>query len=88
MTTTMSTKIGAALVAASLVVASLAASWAMPAAATELPVPPLQKAASADAPAKKVVRQHSVIRLASAAWLPALEGGSRWAFPVILGVAY
>jgi hypothetical protein len=83
MTPTMSTKISAALVAA-----TLAASWVMPAGATELPVPPPQKAASVGAPAKKVVRQHSVIRLASAAWLPALEGGSRWAFPVILGVAY
>ena len=82
MTTTMSTKISAALVAA-----TLTAGWVMPAAATELPVPPPQKAASVAAPAKKVVR-HGVIRLASAAWLPALEGGSRWPFPMILGVAY
>jgi len=65
----------------------LAAGWVMPAPATELAVPAVHKAANLATPAKKPTRQ-SLVRIASAEWPPSAVAGPRWAFPVILGVAY
>jgi hypothetical protein len=66
----------------------LAAAWVMPASATDLPaVPAIHKAANLATPAKRPARQ-SLVRVASADWPAIANYGSRWLFPVILGVAY
>jgi hypothetical protein len=65
----------------------LAVGWVVPAPATELAVPAVHKVANLATPAKKPARQ-SLVRIASSEWLPSADTGPRWAFPVILGVAY
>jgi hypothetical protein len=66
----------------------LAAAWAMPASATDLPaVPAVHKAANLATPAKRPARQ-SLVRIASADWPLSVDAGPRWLLPVILGVAY
>jgi hypothetical protein len=66
----------------------LAAAWVMPASATDLPaVPAIHKAANLATPAKRPARQ-SLVRIASADWLPSAATGPRWLFPIVLGVAY
>jgi hypothetical protein len=67
-----------------LIASVLAVGLFLPASATELPI---QKVANLATPAKKPARQ-SLVRIANAEWLPSADTGPRWAFPIILGVAY
>jgi hypothetical protein len=76
-----------------LIVAALTAVLAggsfLPAAATELPLPPLHKTAGAMTTAKKAPPRPHLVRFASIAPLPGLISGSRAAaYPLIIGIAY
>jgi hypothetical protein len=66
----------------------LAVGWVAPAPATELAVPAVCKVANWATPAKKLARRHSLVRIASAELPPSVDNGPRWAFPVVLGVAF
>lgn len=82
-------RLSAGLIAAALTWA-LAGPAVRPAGATELPLlPPLHKAASVAAVAKKSTSRPRLVRIASIAPLPTLVSGSRGAvYPLIIGVAY
>ena len=70
-----------------LIASVLAMGLFLPASATELPVPPIHKVASVAAPGKKPAR-HDIIKIASVAWPPSADNGSRRPFPLVLGVSY
>jgi hypothetical protein len=78
---------------AGLVVAALTSVWGggsvPPAAATDLTLPPLHKAARVAMAAKKPFPRPHLIRIASIAPLPSFVPGSRAsAYPLIIGIAY
>jgi hypothetical protein len=81
-------RLSAGLIVAALT-SVLAGGSILPAAATELPLPPLHKAARVAMAAKKPAPRLHLVRIASITPLPSLVSGSRVAaFPIVLGVAF
>ncbi len=81
-------RLSAGLIAAA-VAWMLSGEAVLPAAATELSLPPLHKAATVATVAKKSTPRPHLVRVASEAPLPTLVSGSRVAsYPLIIGVAY